>query len=111
MTAVEGDRETGSPTDDPVGRVPAPPPPARSRRWRRLRRLTADLLLVAVGGVVGGVAGAAIVLAVRPAVTPPPAPIAAPASLADVVNHYDRARGLRLTAEHKSDLVEYLNTL
>jgi S1-C subfamily serine protease len=88
MTAVEGDRETGMPTDDPAGPVPAPPPPARSRRWRRLRRLTADLLLVAVGGVIGGVAGgvlgASVVLALRPSVAAP-APIAAPASLADVV--------------------------
>jgi len=88
MTAVEGDRETGMPTDDPAGPVPAPSPPARSRRWRRLRRLTADLLLVAVGGVIGGVAGgvlgASVVLALRPSVAAP-APIAAPASLADVV--------------------------
>ena len=33
------------------------------------------------------------------------------ATLADVVNHYDRVRGLRLTAKQKSDLVEYLKTL
>jgi cytochrome c5 len=33
------------------------------------------------------------------------------ASLADVVNHYDRVRGLRLAAKQKSDLVEYLKTL
>jgi mono/diheme cytochrome c family protein len=33
------------------------------------------------------------------------------ASLADVVNHYDRVRGLRLTGKDKSDLVEYLKSL
>jgi mono/diheme cytochrome c family protein len=33
------------------------------------------------------------------------------ASLADVVNHYDRVRSLRLTAKQKSDLVVYLKTL
>jgi mono/diheme cytochrome c family protein len=33
------------------------------------------------------------------------------ATLADVVNRYDRVRGLRLTAKQKSDLVEYLETL
>jgi mono/diheme cytochrome c family protein len=33
------------------------------------------------------------------------------ASLKDVVNHYDRARNLGLTARQKSDLVAYLKTL
>lgn len=33
------------------------------------------------------------------------------ASLAEVVSHYDTVRGLRLTANDKSDLVEYLKTL
>jgi mono/diheme cytochrome c family protein len=33
------------------------------------------------------------------------------ATLADVVNHYDRVRGLRLTAQQKGDLIEYLKTL
>ena len=33
------------------------------------------------------------------------------ASLADVVNHYDTVRRLQLTAQQKSDLVEYLKTL
>ena len=51
--------------------------------------MTADLLLVAVGGVIGGLAGGAIgasvMAAARPAVAPPPAPMVAPASLADVV--------------------------
>jgi mono/diheme cytochrome c family protein len=32
-------------------------------------------------------------------------------TLADVVNHYDQVRGLRLTAGQKNDLVEYLKTL
>ena len=33
------------------------------------------------------------------------------ATLADVVNHYDSARSLRLTDQQKRDLVEYLKTL
>jgi cytochrome c peroxidase len=33
------------------------------------------------------------------------------ATLAEVVNHYDRTRGLALTSKQKSDLVEYLKTL
>jgi len=33
------------------------------------------------------------------------------ATLADVVEHYDRARSLRLNAAQKHDLVEYLKTL
>ena len=33
------------------------------------------------------------------------------ATLADVVAHYDRVRGLRLTEQQKRDLVEYLKTL
>ncbi|HVR74183.1 MAG TPA: hypothetical protein VMT52_07625, partial [Planctomycetota bacterium] len=32
-------------------------------------------------------------------------------TLADVVEHYDRVRELRLTEAQKSDLVEYLKTL
>ena len=32
-------------------------------------------------------------------------------TLADVVAHYDRVRGLRLTEQQKRDLVEYLKTL
>ena len=32
-------------------------------------------------------------------------------TLADVVNHYDRVRNLRLAAGQKSDLIEYLKTL
>ena len=90
MTAVEGrpgDRANRRTTR--WSTCPRPRLPARSRRWRRLRRLSADLLLVAVGGVVGGIAGgvlgAAAVLAVRPATAPPAAPVAAPASLAEVV--------------------------
>ena len=33
------------------------------------------------------------------------------ATLADVVNHYDRQFGLHLSAQEKSDLVEYLKSL
>jgi mono/diheme cytochrome c family protein len=33
------------------------------------------------------------------------------ATLADVVNHYDRVRNLALSAKQKSDLIEYLRTL
>ena len=33
------------------------------------------------------------------------------ATLADVVNHYDTARGLGLNQQQKSDLVEYLKSL
>jgi mono/diheme cytochrome c family protein len=33
------------------------------------------------------------------------------ATLADVVNHYDRVRALRLTARQKSDLIAYLKSL
>jgi mono/diheme cytochrome c family protein len=32
-------------------------------------------------------------------------------TLADVVNHYDGVRSLKLTAQQKNDLVEYLKTL
>ena len=40
-----------------------------------------------------------------------PDPDVIAASLADVVNHYDRVRGLRLAARQKSDLVDYFKTL
>jgi S1-C subfamily serine protease len=89
MTAVEeSDRVAGLPIDEPVGDAPTPAPPAGTRRWRRFRRLSADVMLVAVGAVLGGlvgaVAGAAIVLDVRPA-TPAAAVAAPPVSLAEMV--------------------------
>jgi S1-C subfamily serine protease len=89
MTAVEGDRVTGAPIDDPAGQVPAPPPPvagrsrsrSRWRRWRWVRQLVAAAVFVVAGGMVG----AATVLLLRPAVMPAPAVSATPADLADVV--------------------------
>lgn len=84
MTAVEGERDTGSPIDDPAGQEPPPVSTARYRRWSRVRRVLAAALLV----VAGGVAGAATVLLVRPPVAPPPPPpvAAAPADLVDAVD-------------------------
>jgi len=82
MTAVEGDRETGSPIDEPVGEAP---PPRRTvsvrRRWRWLWQLLTAVVLVVAGGVVG----AATVLVVRPAAAPP-APAAAAAAPTDLVD-------------------------
>lgn len=84
MTAVEGDRSTGSPVDDTAGREPAPPA-TRPGGWLRIGRLLAAVLLVVAGGVVG----ASTVLVLRPA-PPPPAP--APAVPDDPANG-DVARG------------------
>ena len=89
MTAVEGDRATGAPMDDPEAQAPPPAPPTARRRRRRRRwigQLVAALLFV----VAGGVAGASTVLALRPpgAAAPPASagPVAsAPGSLVDVV--------------------------
>jgi putative serine protease PepD len=84
MTAVEGDRATGSPIDEPAGPAAPPPPPAPvAGRWWRTR-LVAGAVLVGVAllvAVAGGVVGALIVLGLRP---PTPSP-AAPADLATVV--------------------------
>lgn len=84
MTAVEGDRATGSPVEDAAGQAPASPAPGARRTRSRIGRVLAAALLVVVGGAAGGVAGASTVLALRPAV---PAPVAASpsADLADVV--------------------------
>jgi putative serine protease PepD len=84
MTAVEGDRETGAPSDDPAGQAPPPPSPAPApRRWWRIRRVLAAALLVVLGGVVG----ASTALVLGPEVGPPAgaASVATPADLADVV--------------------------
>lgn len=85
MTAVEGDRATGSPVEDAAGQAPAPPASGVRRKWSRIGRLLAVVLLVVTGGAVGGVVGASTVLALRPAAAP--APVAPPpsAELADVV--------------------------
>ena len=95
MTAVEGDRATGTPTDDPEVEAQAPPPtpPPTARRRRRRRRWIGQLVAALLFVVAGGVAGASTVLALRPpgAAAPPasagPAASAAPApgSLVDVV--------------------------
>jgi putative serine protease PepD len=93
MTAVEGERDTGSPVDDQAGPAAAPePPPAAPEppapvpaRWNRARLAALAALLVVVGAVVGGVVGAYAVLELRPP-APPSAAAAAPAEdLADVV--------------------------
>jgi putative serine protease PepD len=84
MTAVEGDRATGAPSDDPAGQAPPPAPPAPAPRWWwRFRRVLAAALLVVAGGAIG----ASAVLLLRPAVGPPAAAAsgATPADLADVV--------------------------
>ena len=91
MTAVEGDRATGAPMDDPEAQAPPPAPPTARRRRRRRRwigQLVAALLFV----VAGGVAGASTVLALRPPGVAASAPAGsagsaapAPGSLVDVV--------------------------
>ena len=89
MTAVEGDRVTGAPMDDPEAQAPPPTPPTARRRRRRRRwigQLVAALLFV----VAGGVAGASTVLALQPPGAAAPLASAgsaasAPASLVDVV--------------------------
>jgi S1-C subfamily serine protease len=87
MTAVEGDRATGAPIDDPAGEPPPSAPPI-ARRRRRRRRWVGQLLAAVVFLVAGGVVGAATVLLLRPPVPEPSMsapPAAAPASLMDVV--------------------------
>ena len=87
MTAVEGDRATGAPIDDPAGEPPPSAPPV-ARRRRRRRRWVGQLLAAVVFVVAGGVVGAATVLLLRPPVPEPSVsapPAAAPASLMDVV--------------------------
>lgn len=86
MTAVEGDRATGAPMDDPEAQAPPPPPPT-ARRRRRRRRWIGQLLAALLFVVAGGVAGASTVLALRPpgAAAPPASAASAPASLVDVV--------------------------
>jgi putative serine protease PepD len=92
MTAVEGDRATGAPMDDPEAQAPPPPPPT-ARRRRRRRRWIGQLLAALLFVVAGGVAGASTVLALRPpGAAAPPASAGsaasaapAPASLVDVV--------------------------
>jgi putative serine protease PepD len=87
MTAVEGDRATGAPIDDPAGEPP-PPAPSVARRRRRRRRWVGQLLAAVVFVVAGGAVGAATVLLLRPPAPEPSVsapPSAAPASLMDVV--------------------------
>jgi putative serine protease PepD len=85
MTAVEGDRATGEPIDDPAGQAPPPGPPPPGRRWRRRWRWLQQLLVAVLLVVAGGVVGAATVLVLRSPPAPVPAAPAAPADLADVV--------------------------
>ena len=84
MTAVEGDRATGSPVEDVAGQAPASPAPGVRRTRSRIGRVLAAALLVVAGGAVGGVAGGSTVLALQPAV-PTPAAASSSADLADVV--------------------------
>jgi putative serine protease PepD len=86
MTAVEGDRATGAPSDDPASESPPPAAPV-ARRRRRRRRWIGQLLAALAFVVAGGVVGASTVVALRPSAGPAPAasaPAAAP-SLVDVV--------------------------
>jgi S1-C subfamily serine protease len=82
MTAVEGDRVTGSPIDDPAGQAPPAVPSTGVRRWRWVLRALVAVLLVVAGGVVG----AATVLVVRPPAAPSPVAPGAPAAAADLVD-------------------------
>jgi len=82
MTAVEGDRATGAPIDDPAGDAPPPPMPPAARRKRRRRRWVGQLLAAALFVLAGGVVGASTVLVLRPAGAPAPAAAAAAASTA-----------------------------
>ena len=84
MTAVEGDRATGAPMDDPEAQAPPPPPPA-ARRRRRRRRWIGQLVAALLYVVAGGVAGASTVLALRPPGAPAlPASAGSTASAAPV---------------------------
>ena len=93
MTAVEGDRATGAPMDDPEAQAPPPTPPPTARRRRRRRRWIGQLVAALLFVVAGGVAGASTVLALRPpgAAAPPASATSAtsaapaPGSLMDVV--------------------------
>jgi S1-C subfamily serine protease len=87
MTAVEGDRATGAPSDDPASESPPPAAPV-ARRRRRRRRWIGQLLAALAFVVAGGVVGASTVVALRPSAAPGPAASAAPAAaprLVDVV--------------------------
>src|SRR4051794_1201768 len=85
MTAVEGDRPTGAPSDDPASESPPPAPPV-ARRRRRRRRWIGQLLAALAFVVAGGVVGASTVVALRPSTAPAQAASAAPAAAPNLVD-------------------------